>query len=359
MKYFFAFILLAIFSLLPQKAFSWGLRGHASICEAAVFLVDNKELKEFLQDRPQVMGHLCNIPDIYWKSLPSQFTKEGNPAHYINAEPLGLTVKDMPTDFKQILEKYNNAPRADKPNNEKFLSLPHDIGSNWWRANQFYNMSIDVGKKIKSAAVPKNSKEEQDENLPYNLNTYTMMTFMGVMGHFVGDNSQPFHVTSNHDGYNTGNGGIHSYYEEAAVNILGPSLQNQIYLKALEYKKKPKLKAFVLKKTTLEKMKALAEISESEIAEVLKLDPLITKSNIKLEKGNSIKIPAVRRPVDSAGKNFTQMIIRQQARSALLLATLWDEIYEQIDKPDLKNYKSFKYPFTVDFIYPDYYPTKK
>ncbi len=358
MKYFFAFILLTIFSLLPHKTLAWGLRGHASICEAAVFLVENKELKEFLQSRPQTMGHLCNVPDVFWKSLPPEITKEGNPTHYINAEPLGLTIKEMPTDFKVLMEKYGNAPRADKGNNTKFLSLPHEIGSNWWRANQLYTLSIESGKKIKDTKTPINRKEEQDDSLPYNLNIFDMMTRMGIMGHFVGDNSQPLHVTSNHDGYNTGNGGLHSYYEEDAVDYFGPSLQNQIYLKALELRKNPKLKAFTLKATPVEKMKALAELSESEIADIIKVDPVTRKSTLNLEKGMSIKVPAERRSAEVGNKNFARLIIRQQARAALLLAKMWDEIFEQAGKPNLAAYRSFRYPFTPDFIPPDYYPKK-
>ena len=52
----------------PRPAHAWGGRGHNTICEAAAFLVKNKELKEFLQLRPHIMGHLCNIPDIQWKN---------------------------------------------------------------------------------------------------------------------------------------------------------------------------------------------------------------------------------------------------------------------------------------------------
>ncbi|MNL81910.1 hypothetical protein D3C87_2091530 [compost metagenome] len=46
------------------------------------------------------------------------------------------------------------------------------------------------------------------------------------------------------------------------------------------------------------------------------------------------------------------------ARGALLLANLWDEAYVQAGRPQLAAYKSYKYPFTVDFVAPDYFVEK-
>ena len=77
------FIFITVFSSL---SFAWGGRGHYTICDVATNLVKNEDLKKFLTFRPHVMGHLCNIPDVYWKSLPSEITKDGNAAHFVDGE---------------------------------------------------------------------------------------------------------------------------------------------------------------------------------------------------------------------------------------------------------------------------------
>jgi hypothetical protein len=43
------------------------------------------------------------------------------------------------------------------------------------------------------------------------------------------------------------------------------------------------------------------------------------------------------------------------ARAAALLAKKWDEAYIAVGKPDLSKYQSYRYPFTPDYLKPDYY----
>lgn len=346
-------IVMSITLLKTQTTYAWGGRGHDSICESAVFLVKNKNLKEFLINKPQMMGHLCNIPDIYWKSLPMELRRHGDSGHYIDPEVLGLAVKDIPTDYKSIVEKYTNSENKEK-SNAKIFSVPLEFGSSWWRADQMYRIAIEKGLELKKLKAPSNGKEDQDEELPFNKTFYQMITAMGLMGHFVGDDSQPFHTTSDYDGYAANHGGIHAYYEDSCVSYFGADLHDRIYKKALKLKNT----SFLKPATTIDKMKALAEISTKEIKDVLKVDPITAQSTIKLEHGMSLKIPAQRKPAEVGFKAFEKMQVEQMARSAILLAQLWDEVYDKAGNPEMKAYKSYKYPLTVDFIMPDYYDTK-
>ena len=61
--------------LVSSTAFGWGGRGHDTICRTASFLVKEPALKEYLRNKPQMMGHVCNIPDFYWKSLGGDAVK--------------------------------------------------------------------------------------------------------------------------------------------------------------------------------------------------------------------------------------------------------------------------------------------
>lgn len=343
-----------VFSVLAQQqALAWGGRGHAAICEAAVFLVKNPSLKEYLQNKPQMMGHLCNIPDIYWKSLSDEARKFGDPGHFVDVEVTGLQIKDVPTDYKKIIETYTGSENKFK-DGSKIFSIPGEFGSNWWRADQFYRRATEEGKKLKTLAAPANSKEEQDENFAYNKAFFNMIVNLGLMGHFVGDDGQPYHSTSDYDGYAANHGGIHAYYEDSSVAYFDADLVPRIVKKAKELKKAP----FLKDGTVIEKMRALSEVSYQEIKEINKVDPVIKPSVIKIEKGMSLKTPAERKPASVGFKAFEKLIVQQMARSSALLAQLWDQAYVEAGEPAGKAYKSYKYPLQPEFVMPDYFDTK-
>lgn len=339
---------LALFAM-SSTSFAWGGRGHHAICDAATHLVKSPQLKEFLLHRPHTMGHLCNIPDIYWKSLSSESRKLGDPGHYINVEKIGVSFKDLPADYKKIIELYTGKPN--KQNEAQTLfSIPDELGSNWWRADQFYRLALQGAQSIKSADKPKGSKEEQDNSLAYNKAVYEMLVNMGLMGHFVGDNGQPFHSTADYDGYSAGHGGIHAYYEELLVSEFGADIVGQIVKKARSWKSQ----TFTQQKTVIDNMRILSEVTASEVKDVMKLDPITTPSNLRIEKGMSLRTPAKRRPPAEAFKKMEPLLVKQMARSSYLLAHFWDELYKAAGSPDVKAYKSYQYPFTPDFIKPDY-----
>lgn len=346
-KYF----LIAAISLIASQSFAWGGRGHSAICEAAVNLVTEPGLKAFVQTRPHTMGHLCNIPDIYWKGLGGAVGKIGNPTHFIDAEILGLPLKDIPTDYSKIMAEHTGQENKVKPD-LKIFSIPTEFGSLWWRADQFARRIAAQKEEFAKAAIPANGKEEQDDSLPYNKAAYEMMINMGLMGHFVGDASQPIHNSVDYDGYMSGHGGIHSYYEEQVVVYFDADLQARIARTARAMKSKA---SFLKPSSTVEKMKALSILSFADIKEIYKLDPVLKPSTLSKEKGMEIKKAAERKPAAEGYKVFNKLIVKDMARSALLLAKIWDESYVAAGKPNLDVYRSFKYPFTPEFIPPDYF----
>lgn len=344
-----ALVLAVLATQYSSQALAWGGRGHAAICEAAVHLVKSPQLKEFLMSRPHTMGHLCNIPDIYWKSLSQEARKLGDPGHYINAEKIGLKISEVPTDYKKIVETYTGKPNKQNETQTLF-SIPDELGSNWWRADQFYRRAVDAAKDLKNLPVPKGYKDEQNDELPYNKAIYQMIVNLGLMGHFIADSAQPFHNTSDYDGYAANQGGIHSYYEEAVVSQFGPDLTAKIVKKAKAWKSQ----TFTQKKSVIENIRALSEISALEIKEVLKADPIIKPSMIKIEKGMSLKTPAERRSAAEGVKKMDKLIVKEMARASYLLASLWDEAYKAVGEPSISSYRSFLYPYTAEFVKPDY-----
>lgn len=352
MNYTKYFLLALTFLVATPSAWAWGGRGHSAICETATQLVKNKDLKNFLTFRPQLMGHLCNIPDIYWKSLGDKVTEKEGPSHWINTEVLGLKVQEVPLDYQKIMSDYTGKQNLFWKD-EVLTSVPRKLGSLWWRADQFLRLAIGLKPNFTNVVLPKNIKEARNDELPYIQSVYKLMTYMGLLGHYVGDASMPYHSSADHDGWKAGHGGIHSYYEDYVVGQFPPDLDNRIYKKAKELEKNPKALKF-LQGSSLEKMRNFSEISFNEVEKVNKVDPIIKKSHMENYEENKPSTPAERKPYEVGYKAFNSLIITEMARSSLLLAAFWDEIYEAIGKPNLAEYKSYKYPFTPDYIPPDY-----
>lgn len=358
-------IIFALLAAFENSALAWGGRGHHTICDAASFLVKEKGLSEYVTSRPQMMGHLCNVPDFFWKSLGPEVGKLGNPTHFIDIEITGLKIDEVPTDFKSIIAKYEGTENKFKEG--KIFSIPTEFGSIWWRADQFVRRAIALGDTWKTATPPTNSKEEQDENLPYNKAAYEFAINIGVLGHYVGDAAQPFHGTADYDGYYSGHGGIHAYYEDGVVSAMPSNLQDLIVkegrrLQKLSETKNKKEKAqvlFLTEPTTIDKMRALSIVSFKEIEMIYKLDPVLKKSELKKEKGMEIRTAAERPPAATAANKYEPLIVKEMGRAASLLAALWDEAYVKAGRPKLAAYKSYKYPFTPEFIPPDYFELPK
>lgn len=346
--------ILIIFSALVamtigSQALAWGGRGHASLCEAAVFLVKEEGLANYLRHKPHMMAHLCNVPDFQWRSLPSEFTRLGNPTHYINAEVIGLKLKDVPSDYRKIITTFTGKPNQAKESVNIF-SVPDELGSLWWRADQFYRRAFESAKTVGTAEAPKNPKEEQDDKYTYNRAVFDMVVSMGLMGHYIGDASQPLHNTTDHDGYAANHGGLHVYYEDLVVGEFDGDLGALILKKARSLKKTP----FLNGSNLIDNIRMLSEVSAEDLRQMIKLDPVTKQSSLKIEKGVSFKVAAERASPKAGWNKFNKMIVEEMARGALLLAKSWDEIYVQAGRPKLGNYKSFRFPFTVEFVPPDY-----
>ncbi len=355
--------LLTVTILLPITTWGWGGRGHHSICEAASFLVQEEGLKQVIAHKAHIMGFLCNIPDTFWKNSGAEQNKIGSPTHYVDPEIIGMKPLEIPLDYQKIVDEFTGKPMQVKKGT--LHSVPTEFGSNWWRADQFFRRASALKEDFSKASSPTNSKEEQDDSSLFNKSADQFFVNIGLMGHFVGDNGQPFHSSVDYDGYLSGHGGIHAYYEDAIVSAIDYDLISKIVRKARELQSLAKTKkasakvSFLNEKTVLEKMRALSALSQADIQEVYKLDKVKAPSTLKEEKGMQMKKPAERLPAKETVAKFEALAILHMARSASLLAQLWDQAYVNAGKPPLTVYKSYKFPFQPEFIAPDYYVEKK
>lgn len=345
-KYLFLLFILSSLNLSSFNAFGWVGRGHSIICESAIHLVKNEELKNFLLQRTLAINYLCNIPDTFWRQ--PEFSKTGDSTHFIETDLAGASINDTPTVYSEFVNKFKNKTRI--TNNAPIFSVAKEIGTSWWRAEQFILRAITNGKKAKSLELPGKGEEKSDEH-PYNKEIFNMLINMGVLGHFVGDNSQPMHTAANYDGWANGHGGIHSYYEDAVVNQLSTSLLEQVTENAKNIEKELNLD---FKASIPEKMKQLSILSHNDFDLLMKLDPVIEPSTLKLDKGMELRVPAKRKSPKDGAKIFEKLIIKHMSRSAVLLAHFWDEIYQNSGQPNLEVAKFYKFPHTPDYVKPDY-----
>lgn len=160
---------------IPQKAQAWGYIGHQTVAETAASLS-----KPFWKANLENLGKLANIPDTVWKGLPDKEVEK--PTHYF--EPDGYY--PTPADFLKFPRPFEAAEK------EFSLKTLVDHGTATWRVEQFFNLAV--------VAAQKNDMVRA-------------LQMAGAMSHYVGDLSQPLHVTTNYDGQATNNKGIHKYFE--------------------------------------------------------------------------------------------------------------------------------------------------
>lgn len=265
------------------NAYAWGERGHHTVCEVATKLMAgadpaSAEFARFMLSKGHMMGHVCNLPDISWRSLDVPDQTEGtildptmgNNCHFINPENFGYVRSDGSPDTIHVPLNYADVEKT-ADGFKKGKQTAHDVsGSNWWRTQQLYSLAITQGTvavshiesliRLKAAYQVAFGEMSADEKAKLrapltdelgackdratckglisqatdsvNDSLRQMLIAMGIMGHFVGDAGQPYHNSANYNGQKNGHVGIHSFYETELVDQIPASLQSEVYAAA-------------------------------------------------------------------------------------------------------------------------------
>ena len=337
LRFKFFFVIIIGFILAPELLFAWGQRGHSLECEAAIHLVKDKNLKLYLMSKLQGITYLCNLPDTYWRRIDG--AESGGPTHFFEPDVVGLSFETIPNDYSEFVKLASGKINLAK--NKLVQSVPRELGSSWWRANQFSQLAIEAGLRANKNKNPIN----EDEDL------YQMWVMMGILGHFVTDNAQPFHNTRDFDGWDKGHGGIHSFYESDLVNEFSYEILSNIINGSTKVAKDLNLKK---NHSFIDGMRQLSILSRADLPILYQLDSVLKESKIISEKGMEIKNEDERLPARNVLNKFKPILITHLSRGATLLASFWDQIYEAAGRPNLAKDKSFKFPHQFNFIYPKY-----
>jgi hypothetical protein len=181
------------------QALAWGSTGHRLIGREAVLALPD-ELPSFLRTAAaaDAVGELAREPD-RWKDAGAAHDADRNPAHYFDLGDDGTisggpSIKSLPP----TREAYEAALRAAGTNSWKVGYLPYSIvdGSQqlakdfaYWRADAAgAAKTADPGHRAWLAA---DGVERQA----------LILRDLGTLAHYVGDGSQPLHVTIHFDGW--------------------------------------------------------------------------------------------------------------------------------------------------------------
>ncbi len=199
-----AMALIAVAQIIPQKLFAWDYEGHHAINEMALDSLPTDfgiELTPALKER---IEYLAGEPD-RWRNMPDLPLKHFNgPDHYIDLEDLPLydltpqTLPIMRYDFVADIVKARLAhpdrfpaidPDSDADHTRELAGfLPWAITENYEKLESDFTV-LKVFRKYGGTPVEIANAEA---NVVY---------VMGVMGHYVGDGSQPLHTSKYFNGW--------------------------------------------------------------------------------------------------------------------------------------------------------------
>jgi hypothetical protein len=171
--------------LISNLAFAWGHTGHEKLAEVATTLTTYGH--DFWQANMKTMGVLANVPDVVWKAKATYQLEKGT--HFFQPD----SYFSDPSQFSQFPRDYATAAA-------KYTSTALDeTGTATWRAQQLYTLAV--------AAFKSGDFQSGIE-------------YAGTMSHYIGDLSQPLHVTKNYDGQETNDKGIHGYFETENIQTV-------------------------------------------------------------------------------------------------------------------------------------------
>lgn len=170
--------------LSSSLVYGWGSKGHQIVAYVGANLTTDGQA--FWQANLEPLRKLTTVPDRVWKA-PATKAGEAN-THWFQVDAYY-----QPADYNQIIRFPSSYSDAITQYGASMIEIN---GVAPWRIRQLYQLAFYsfMQGDMKSA-----------------------LEYVGVMTHYIGDLSQPLHVTENYDGQHSGNKGIHSYFETTVI----------------------------------------------------------------------------------------------------------------------------------------------
>ena len=272
-------------------AFAWGPLGHRVVAETAALLVEDDlpaTWGPLLARHRFELGVYAFLPDASFRHNDGARGKIEAPTHYLN-----LDVNADGTTHGGTVDR---------------------------RVAQFLELARS---QLKDVHAPKGAYQSGATALGEARLVDLGLYDLGVMAHYSGDASMPYHATSDFNGYARGEGGIHFYFETDCVNALEPGLATDVLAAARKnrtrwlraWKANPKHPAELVMAVLQDSLKSVATVSE--------LDRLHAVT--KLQAPGSTQ-NAQRKPAAEGCQAMRSVLVERLARGAVLTSALWESV---------------------------------
>lgn len=358
-----------------SKAFAWGELGHRQIAKIAVKVAQdrykNPELSSVFLSNAESLAALSLVPDNQWKGgQPKEVIQTLSPAHFLDIEylaPQKIDPKTIPfkiNDAFELMVKLCPISGLNiKLNCEEKTSIDKILGASGslpWRIGQMSELLIASFRQVK-ALQDKNASHQEIQT-----EVNRVILYSGILAHFVGDLTQPLHITKNYDGGFSDQKGVHSYFETKLINAQPHGFDRQAYDYAMSAKPAEAIlsqAALATKRIDLnawqpvESSFMLGLEANSQMNKVLDLDrkyAIIESRGEKdsennrslqgdfqfLSKKNSsgVDMAAARRSPDEIASKFNEILVQRIGIASDFLARIWHNAWVKAGSPNLSRY---------------------
>ena len=212
----------AAVALIPQSALAWGATGHEWVSGIAIESLPD-EVPPFLRT-PEAVAKIALLGRELDRSKGAGATHDGerDPGHYINPDDTGSVFGVRLDRLPETREAYDTSLRANGMTQYKAGYLPYSIVDGWQQLRKdFAYWRADVVAAKTAVDAADRAWFDADRQLREML----IIRDLGIWSHYVGDASQPLHVSVHFNGWGdfpnpngfTNSQKLHAHFEGAFV----------------------------------------------------------------------------------------------------------------------------------------------
>ena len=297
---------------------AWGPLGHRIVAESAALLVrdDLPETWGPLVARHRfVLGVYAFVPDYRFRHVDGHDGKLEGPTHYLNLDAVGGSNRgSVDRRVVQFLDRAGAQLRPVKKVAGGYVAGARATGD----ARRIYLGLLDLG----------------------------------LMSHYSGDASMPYHAASDSNGFATGEGGIHFYFENDCVDAFEPGLAEDVLAAA----RRGRSEWSAAWSSGGASPQALVDaVLKESLATVAKVSEIDKRQAVITPSPAGGKTPAVRKPPVEGCRSLRPIVVERLAKGAVLTASLWERVLPPT--VDFKNASTLLFSDLVAqpaYVPPDY-----
>lgn len=285
-------LMFSLLCLISLNSFCWGFFGHQRINYFAVFLLP-PEMMAFFKPNIQFITDHAIDPDKRRYAV-----KDEAPKHYIDIDNYGkYPYPDLPRNYDDAVKKFG-----------KDSVIENGIVP-WWIQTMQQRLTYAFKER----------------------NQAKILKYAAELGHYIADSHVPLHASSNHDGQNSNQKGIHGFWESRVPELLADKEFDFMIGKASYIKDIP---GYVWKRV-LESGAASDTVLQFE-ATLTKSMPGDKKYAFEERSGKVIKQYSAEFTI-AYNNMMNGMVERRMRLSIASVASFWYTAWINAGQPDLKN----------------------